>query len=323
MGRRRRPTVTAVGDDRGDAELPDVVVSLKTELQKAGTPLRVWLDERLPYVNRPRGKVATSLRGVTPCLPAAEKPAWMLLGSAISARLVWQIAPGEQTMVQAGAGYVMAETANPKLALFVPGLLRRPVSEVSADVAARASVWAGVFDGWGRVGVHGRDRWAAMLSSISDPDAMLAAVDDYLAADVAAVAIRSSPAVEQCRTATIIAGPTFAGSHPVGGADADLVCGTNLVEIKAHKDPTIPGRDIWQLACYALLDFDDRYGIDTMTLLSARQGTLVSWSLDCLLTELAGEPVDVAELRASLRTVLPKKSKRVNPSRIPGRKARR
>jgi hypothetical protein len=300
-----------------------VVVSLKTELQKADTPLRVWLEERLPHVNGPRGKLAATLRGVTPCLPDDDKPLWMLLGSAISARLVWQIAPGEQTVVQNGAGYVMAKTANPELALFVPGLLRRPVSEVSADVAARASVWAGVFDGWGRVGVFGTDRWAAMLPSISDTDAMLAAVDDYLAADVAAVAVRSAPVLEQCRTATIIAGPTFAGSHAIGGADADLVCGTNLVEIKAHKDSTVPGRDIWQLACYALLDFDDRFGIDTVTLLSARQGTSVSWPLVGLLTELAGKPVDVAELRASLRKVLPKNSKRINSSLIPGRQARR
>ena len=285
-------------------------MSLKTELQKAGTPLRVWLDERLPHVNGPRGKVAASLRGVTPCLPAAEKPAWMLLGSAISARLVWQIAPGEQTTVQNGAGVVMAETSHPELALFIPRLLRRPVSEVSPDVAARAAVWAGVLNEWGRVGVHDGDRWAPMLRSISDTDAMLAAVDDYLAADVAAVAVRSSEVLEQFRATTIVAGPTFAGSLAIGGADADLVCGTNLVEIKAHKDPAVPGRDIWQLACYALLDFDDRYGIDTVTLLSARQGTSVSWSLAGLLTELAGEPVDVAELRASLCTVLPARSKR-------------
>jgi hypothetical protein len=80
---------------------------------------------------------------------------------------------------------------------------------------------------------------------------------------------------------------------------------------------------IWQLACYALLDFDDQYGIDTVTLLSARQGTLVSWPLLGLLAELAGQPVDVAELRASLRTVLPKKSKRVDPSLTAGGKARR
>jgi hypothetical protein len=285
-------------------------VSLKSELQKADTPLRKWLDEHLPHVTGPRRTVAASLRGVTPCMPTGDNPLWMLLGSAISARLVWQITPGEQTTVQNGAGYVMAKTCQPELALFVPTLLRHPVSEVTPDVAARAAVWAGVFDGWGRVGVHGTDRWAAMLSSITDTDGMLAAVDDYLAADVAAVAVRCESVLEACRAETMIAGPTFAGSLAVGGADADLICGTTLVEIKAHKDSSIPGRDIWQLAVYALMDFDDRYGIDTVTLLSARQGTSVSWPLVGLLTELAGKPINVAELRASLRKALPARAMR-------------
>lgn len=52
-----------------------------------------------------------------------------------------------------------------------------------------------------------------------------------------------------------------------------------------------------QLLGYLPLDYQDEYAVDTLALYSARYAYLVTWSVIELLTELAGGPVDLAELR--------------------------
>jgi len=60
-----------------------------------------------------------------------------------------------------------------------------------------------------------------------------------------------------------ICGPTFTGSADLGGADADFILGGLLVDCKATRHPRSLGRDeLYQLAGYLLLDYDDRYRID-------------------------------------------------------------
>lgn len=62
----------------------------------------------------------------------------------------------------------------------------------------------------------------------------------------------------------------------VGGADADLIAGSCLVEIKTtiHRRP--PPRDVFQMLGYVLLDFDDRYGLDEIAYWSARHAAIVT-----------------------------------------------
>jgi dihydrofolate reductase len=52
-----------------------------------------------------------------------------------------------------------------------------------------------------------------------------------------------------------------------------------------------------QLLGYLPLDYQDEYAVDTLALYSARYAYLVTWPVIELLTELAGGPVDLAELR--------------------------
>lgn len=66
----------------------------------------------------------------------------------------------------------------------------------------------------------------------------------------------------------------------------------------------LKARDLRQIVAYALLDWTDSYGIGAVGILAARQGALVTWPLGDLFTAMAGEPVDVAELRIDLRNHL-------------------
>lgn len=98
--------------------------------------------------------------------------------------------------------------------------------------------------------------------------------------------------------------PVFIGSLKMS-ADADLVTGHTLVEIKTvlgAKSPSgrkvsLDGLTLFQLLGYVLHDHDDAYGITNIGLYQGRYGVLVFWSLDRLLRDLAGHDVDLPALR--------------------------
>jgi len=99
--------------------------------------------------------------------------------------------------------------------------------------------------------------------------------------------------------------PTFAGSRDVGGADADLIVGGCLMDIKATVNP-IPLKplDLSQIVCYALLDYDDQYAIESVGIYLARQALLIRWRLADLVFVLNGGRSSVEALRHDLREVL-------------------
>ena len=95
-----------------------------------------------------------------------------------------------------------------------------------------------------------------------------------------------------------ILNPTFEGSAYVGGADADLIVDGMLIDVKTSKGYTIELGWLRQLLGYLLLDYSDQYGISGIGLYLARQGVLVSWSLEEVIGSLcADNTTSIAELR--------------------------
>lgn len=122
----------------------------------------------------------------------------------------------------------------------------------------------------------------------------------------AVVRLGQGRVLERLRSTThdqeVVVGPTFAGSFDVGGADADWLARGMLLDCKSTVRPAgVAQRGLYQLVCYALLDYDDAHAITGVGIYLARQGHLVSWPLEQVLEMLAGHPVDVAEVRSSLR----------------------
>lgn len=85
-----------------------------------------------------------------------------------------------------------------------------------------------------------------------------------------------------------IPNPTFTGSRFVGGADGDWILGRVLYDCKVSgmAKPVQPEYLI-QLACYALLDWDDEYKIETIALYLPRQQIIREWALSKLFPNLA------------------------------------
>ena len=102
----------------------------------------------------------------------------------------------------------------------------------------------------------------------------------------------------------VVIGLGFTGSADVGSADGDLLIGNTLLEVKTRLKYELQQRHLHQLVTYALLDYDDSYGISELAMFSARHSSLIRWPLDLVIEWLAGAPADLAELRNDLRTHL-------------------
>ena len=99
--------------------------------------------------------------------------------------------------------------------------------------------------------------------------------------------------------------PTFDGSAGIGGADADLVLNSSLIDIKATINPRVTRQWIYQLLGYALLDYSDTYKLERVGLYLSRQGLLVEWGLKDLIHECSGgDQFPLHELRSDFCKVV-------------------
>jgi hypothetical protein len=166
-----------------------------------------------------------------------------------------------------------------------------------------AGAW---FDGLHRTGDIQDERNGALryaVSTSSDLDDMLTAVPEIAVTnmmDLVRHAGRGDMAAlreNAVRTGPCIAGPCFSGSGDVGGADADLIAGNILLEIKTHADPVDTAPDaIRQLLGYLLLDYHDAYKLTQAGIYYTRHSHLILWSISDLLQQ-AGCSHGIAKLR--------------------------
>lgn len=113
---------------------------------------------------------------------------------------------------------------------------------------------------------------------------------------------------EELLTKPAVLNPTFAGSKAIGGADADLIVDSCLIDIKATVNPLKRGDVrswIYQVIGYVLLDYDAGHKVDRVAIYLARQGALLEWDLATLLAKLAvGSVPPIAELREEMRAAV-------------------
>ncbi|GBF17354.1 hypothetical protein Br6_04760 [Rhodococcus sp. Br-6] len=104
-------------------------------------------------------------------------------------------------------------------------------------------------------------------------------------------------------TTRATAGLEFAGSHLIG-ADADLLVDGLLLDFKAKNEPTtIKKPDVYQLAGYVLLDFDDTHRIDRVGIYWTRHGVMRTFPVSTFF-ELLGATAPIADLRSQLHNEL-------------------
>ena len=104
--------------------------------------------------------------------------------------------------------------------------------------------------------------------------------------------------------APVVRAPVFAGSRAVGGADADLILGRSLLEVKAVRAADLSKRDLQQVVTYSLLDWDDQYAHDEVVMLATRHGVLVGWPLEELVASASRGAYDLRGAPAHLKDAI-------------------
>ena len=97
----------------------------------------------------------------------------------------------------------------------------------------------------------------------------------------------------------LVCNPTLELSGYLGGADADLIVGHRLVDIKTRAAGGIERVDLWQLLGYVLADRSDQYGITEVGMYFSRQGVLGTWPVEDLMRSMSAssDPMTLAEAR--------------------------
>jgi len=163
----------------------------------------------------------------------------------------------------------------------------------------------GLYEEVFRIGYVWPTSYLARLAPDADARAVLAVVPDQRVHDIARLSWACHRVLVPYFARPYTLNPTFAGSAYVGGADADLILDRRLVEIKATTDARLDLGWLLQLLGYVLLDWDDRYKIDGVGVLYARQATLARWQLGDVLTKVGGGGIAaLPRLRAEFRDLV-------------------
>ncbi|QLQ39642.1 UvrD-helicase domain-containing protein [Micromonospora robiginosa] len=300
---------------------PMIEFSLTRQLKHPSSPMSQFLAQHLP---NSAAVVQDYLRWIgdlpRPVQPLEVKyPDWSALGHAIDFRLRLSLGSPFGEPVNIGVGTLGSDVpfrgapAPPvRDALYRAGsdLLSVVDSYLNGDdglqgeILARLCFVAAYYEDIYRTGEIRRYSMLADATPATTLDSLLTAVPDYAIEDInRQLAIAEEPfgPFRELPATARICGPAFLGSQDIGGADADFILDGLLLDCKAAIQPRGLGRDeIYQLAGYLLLDYDDRYGIDRVGLYLSRQGGLVTWSVPDFLRRL-GATGPVGDLRRRLR----------------------
>lgn len=102
----------------------------------------------------------------------------------------------------------------------------------------------------------------------------------------------------------MISNPVFAGSVDVGGADADLIIDTCLIDIKTTKSKGLDRKTAYQLVAYLLLDYENQYRIDSLGFYLSRIPALIVWPADEAIAAMSNGLETVNSLRNDLKDFL-------------------
>ncbi|GAB2873320.1 UvrD-helicase domain-containing protein [Streptomyces mayteni] len=312
---------TRAANEGTAAGRPMTELSLTRQLRYTGSPMSTFLAEHLPHSQTLVRDYQRRIAGLPhPVQPIdAQHPNWSALGHAIDFRLRLSLGCRLGQAVTHGVHALGHATPLPgvprpeaRAALHTAG--RELLATVDAHLVGSRSLAeedlgrlcfvAAFYEDIYRTGEVRRFSMLADATPTTSLDELTASVPVYAVDDIGQqmelaedpfAGFRALPPQDR------ICGPVFTGSQDLGGADADFILGGLLLDCKATTRPRRLGtEEIYQLAGYLLLDYDDRFGINQVGLYLSRQGSLITWHVQEFLQRL-GAARPLTELRARLR----------------------
>lgn len=166
---------------------------------------------------------------------------------------------------------------------------------------AQYCLWLGFAEDWVRTGNTRGGLWDG-LKKQGIPAASASVLPPSAVTDIAQLSSTLTPErLTPFRQTPQHLNPVFSGSGFVGGADADLIAGACLWEVKCTVKVSGPGWWLYQLLGYVLLDWDQTYGLTQAGLYLPRRDQLLQWRLEELLVQSRCPRPDPDWLREDLR----------------------
>jgi hypothetical protein len=294
-------------------------VSLTTELKNRDSRpslfMRVWAPNVRP-IYRSWRKQLDGTDTAYPPFTFFIKPPWGPIGAALDYRLRYYFAatPGRQLVAAKGAARLALQGRSPAGELAeefferLDGLVQelRPASRRLARndemELCRYCYILALYEAFARPIFHA---WRSPFTSLK-PTArlkdLLALAERPWVQDVRDLSWTFYDNYGYLLSRPAVLNPTFAGSSWVDGADADLIVGGCLIDIKCTVKPGPSRMAVYQLLGYALLDDGDRHGIRSLGIYLARQGVLVEWPVTAFVQVVTEEWYpSLISLRSSLK----------------------
>jgi hypothetical protein len=297
---------------------------LTGQLKFSESPISLFMAEHLPHVGPLHVRyLKFAAKLPHPVQPVdVRSPAWAALGHAVDYRL--RLSLGSDlgaavshgvTMVGTGAHLPGAPDTAARTALRAVGVELQTLlhhhldgtAPLSEEQLSRLCFVAASYEAVYRTGRLQRGSMLLGATSQITLSQLTAEVPEYAVEDLARqITLSTEPfaALRALPSSKKVCGPTFAGSADLGGADADFILDGLLLDCKATRHPRSLGREeIYQLAGYLLLDYDDRHRINRLGLYLSRQGGMIVWSVEEFLQAL-GCTRSLASLRGLLQLKL-------------------
>ena len=291
-------------------------MSLTRHLSTRSSPVRGWFARRLPHTAAVVLEANRALRlgDPTPALPSMATDE-RLVGTALDLLVRATLAASDGSVAPT-VGALRLERAGVTGTLDVARQASDRLRELApAQLTATAGGWyevAKLCVLLARFEQAGRNlqavQWSAQRLRAVEPT-----VDAYMRTElvgagdvddvVAAAPVIADDHADLRVAEPLLLGPSFALSGALGGADADVIAGALLFDLKAATTPRIVrGTGVWQIVGYALADTEDT-GLQRVGFSALRWRRRWTVGLDELVVRLAGQAVGVDVLRREFADV--------------------
>jgi len=273
-------------------------VALTHQLDRRGTPVREFFETNFPPAAfKLLSKAWYEQVRAAPVIcepPEGVNPGTIGTAFDYRARLCW--APLDWTNTVAAGGMMqLIRTGNPELGLLLTAV-GKELSQLAPERCGaglerdreericRCCYVLALYEQFFRTLAAAASSPLLEVNGDASVDELLALAPQAAVDDLAAMAALMYERLGDLIDSSAVLNPTFDGSVPIGGADADLIVDHVLLELKTTKQDKFERVDhVCQLLGYALLDYSNTYDITRVGVYLARRGALVSWPIAELL----------------------------------------
>lgn len=290
-------------------------MALTHQLDRRGTPVREFFETNFPAAAfKPLSKAWYEQVRAAPLVcepPPGVNPGTIGTAFDYRVRLCWAPLDWKKTVAAGGMmqligrGYpelgLLLSEVGAELDRLAPGRVGAGLARDLEERICRCCYVLALYEQFFRTHAAAVSSPLLELPDDATADDALALVPQAAVDDLAVMTALLCERLAELVTAPAVLNPTFDGSNAIGGADADIIVESMLLELKTTRQGKFERVEhVCQLLGYALLDYSNVHAIDRIGVYLARRGVLVSWTIDELMESCCAIK-DWASLQSAFR----------------------